>query len=121
MKLLFRNPISITALLLTLISAALPWVRLAIRGHVEFCQGSCNPPDWFDHTETLGLWLSQSVPILAFWYVIQRQALGQQFKWASVVAWISIFICVLASAFILNYYQEAYLDARAVWRPFKFL
>lgn len=121
MKYLFRSPTSLAAPLVTLIGATLPWVRLVIRGHVEFCQGSCNPPDWFDHAETLGLWLSLSIPILALWFVIQRQALGHPFKWASVVAWMSIFICVLASALILDYYHEAYLDARAVWRPFKFL
>lgn len=120
MKKLAPQRIPALAMLVTIIGGVVPWARLIIRGHVEFCQGSCPPPDWFDYAETLGRWLSLGIPILACWFAIQHKELERKFK-PAMWWWLTLLICATASTLTLDFYQEAFINQEYVWRPFPFL
>lgn len=103
-----RAPKQAAVLLVTLVGAIIPWVRLAIRGHVEFCAGECNPRDWLDYADTMGGLLSLCIPaaVLA-WLAFQRFRRGES-NWPLVFVWLFILICTIASGVYLVQLEDAY-------------
>lgn len=99
-----------TALFVTLAGAAIPWIRLTIRGHVEFCDGDCNAKDWLDHAETIGALLSMGIPAvmacsLALW--TQR---GDEQHDKPLAGWLFILVAAIASTVCLAKLRQAYFD-----------
>jgi hypothetical protein len=99
---------SVAALFMALVGGTVPWARLLVRGHVEFCAGECNPPDWFDHAENLGYLLSLGIPIVAMCFGVKRLAMDRACNWKVVLTWGFVLACAVGSCLRLAALREAY-------------
>ncbi|MCH1993286.1 hypothetical protein L7Q78_10930 [Achromobacter xylosoxidans] len=98
----------IMALPVTLIGASIPWLRLAIRGHVEFCAGECNPRDWFDYAGSIGSLLAVGIPTAVLCWLALRAFRRGERSWKAVLAWLFILTCTVASEVRLVQLEDAY-------------
>lgn len=99
-----------TALLVTLAGAAIPWIRLAIRGHVEFCDDDCNARDWLDHAETIGALLSMAVPAAMTCSLAFRACRSDERHGKPFAGWMFLLLAVIASTLCLAQLRQAYFD-----------
>lgn len=98
------------ALFVTLAGAAIPWIRLAIRGHVEFCDGDCNARDWLDHAETIGALLSMGVPAAMAYGLAFQSYRGDERHGKHLAGWLFVLLAAIASTLCLAQLRQAYFD-----------
>ncbi|MGF6210997.1 hypothetical protein [Comamonas sp. 4034] len=103
-----RAPKQAAALLATLMGAIIPWVRLAIRGHVEFCDGECNPRDWLDYADIMGGLLSLCIPAAVLTWLAFQFFRRDERNWMLMLVWLFTFIGAIASGVYLARLEEAY-------------
>lgn len=103
-----RAPKQAAALLATLVGAIIPWVRLAIRGHVEFCDGECNPRDWLDYADITGGLLSLCIPAAVLTWLAFQFFRRDEKNWMLMLVWLFTFIGAIASGVYLARLEEAY-------------